>query len=440
MAHRTPTHRTQNALRTLLVALAAMSALTGCYELAPPPSTCTTEFAPVCGDDAVTYANTCMAEAAGAAVAHAGPCTTGNTCTSDTECDIGAICQFPSCLYPDYPDAGPGYPVPEPTPRCGDGTGTCEACVCATYYSPVCGADGITYGNECEASCAHTTVASSGACGTTCERLACPPIWCEYGYATDASGCPTCTCNPPPSCGPAPLCDPYCEFGVRIDARGCPTCECNPPPVCTGMVCPVYCEFGNVIDASGCPTCECNPPPTCSPVACGLYCEFGFARDSSGCEICACNPPPPPPGSLCSSDYECAPGNVCDFSMPVCAAPDCLPGSPCPPSMCWGTCLPSTTCVPVTCDLYCPYGFARDASGCETCACNPPPPPPPPPPPVRLCLDDTGCATYEYCDHSICFTAPGTTVCYGACFGGPAAADGGSSGGGSADAGVPLPR
>ena len=56
MAHRPQPNRALAALRTLLTVLAATTALAGCYSTSPPPDACTTEFAPVCGDDSVTYA------------------------------------------------------------------------------------------------------------------------------------------------------------------------------------------------------------------------------------------------------------------------------------------------------------------------------------------------------------------------------------------------
>src|SRR5688572_11515223 len=121
----------------------------------PIPEVCTTQDEPVCGCDDTTYSNPCNANMAGVSVASDGECSPGGggrTCGGllGLECDADEFCKFPS-------DA-----------MCGiaDATGTCAPIpsVCDAVVDPVCGCDGQTYGNACEANRASVSVASDGEC------------------------------------------------------------------------------------------------------------------------------------------------------------------------------------------------------------------------------------------------------------------------------------
>ena len=175
---------------------------------------------------------------------------------------------------------------------------------CPDLAAPVCGIDGRTYANQCEADAAGVEGTRPGACE---EPPVCPAIACEEAG--------------------------FCPGGYRVDpATGCSTCECLPPMGCPEVVCPDGCE--TVVDAAGCDACLCEPPPApeCPPVTCDLACDRGFDRDpATGCEVCACAP------AYCQSDMDCRPDELCFITDDDCPAPPCPPGMACP-AVCYGLC------------------------------------------------------------------------------------------------------
>lgn len=169
------------------------------------PEGCPRIYDPVCGCDGETYSNDCIAAAAGVNIDSRGECDGGGTdgCVSNGECDRGQFCHFETGTC-----AAPG--VCEARPR-----------GCPDVYDPVCGCDGTTYGNECEASAAGVSVASAGACrdpGGCNDNEECPlTSYCAFAPLSCAGPG---DCEPRPEACPA-IYDPVCGCDGRTYSNGC---------------------------------------------------------------------------------------------------------------------------------------------------------------------------------------------------------------------------
>jgi hypothetical protein len=115
-----------------------------------PTTACPSTSSQVCGCDGKTYNNTCAASAAMQPLQVMAACPCGGP--GNAPCVGGQYCEFGTigaCLGPNP-------------------TGTCQPkpTTCTPVPSPVCGCDGLTYKNGCEAAKAGVAVAAGGDCAT----------------------------------------------------------------------------------------------------------------------------------------------------------------------------------------------------------------------------------------------------------------------------------
>ena len=193
-----------------------------------------------------------------------------------------------------------------------------------------------------------------------------------------------------------------CPNGYLDDASGCATCQCKPPTTC-GPVCQIFCAYGNVPDAQGCPTCACNPPPTgsCSSSECG---------PAPGVPSQICPDGKTIAGPICLRDQTGVCGwrtTTCPTPQPACTADQCPSPRPAGPNflctdgktLAGPTCLPTAdrTCgwiqvsCPATCveNVLCIQGDHWDSALCQ-CVPNPPPPAQCPCASGQLCVTQIG--------------------------------------------------
>jgi hypothetical protein len=199
-------------------------------DCATVPSVCPKIDAPVCGCDAKTYANPCLADAASVAIDHPG------ACAGDLH-PCGGM-QGPTCGTGEFCDRPEGACAPDAAGLCRDIPTHCPA-----ILDPVCGCNGQTYSSPCVADAAGATVAHDGECepprvcggdsGTTCfgdEFCKAPVGTCAQGAAGVCTGKPaTCPVVKDEVCG----CDGVTyqntcfsdAAGVTVDHTG----ACAPP-------------------------------------------------------------------------------------------------------------------------------------------------------------------------------------------------------------------
>ncbi|MGI5861850.1 MAG: putative metal-binding motif-containing protein [Myxococcales bacterium] len=349
--------------RTIVVTLAALLALAGCFE---PVS----EQLP--GDQ------------------EAGP---EPACSLDSDCPPPsaercapqkAICEAGACKAVPLPVVwkdSPGACVEAADCDCQslvrddcEGAFECLAGTCTwTCREPACSADrdcpvGMVCepGPDCETGHLCVPGCHDGAdcpAGQICERPACVTCPCP-GKCVDEPACLTdADCPAETVCESTPeRPERHCIPGCRDD-RGCSageTCVFGPCPECVGCLCVGQCQ----------PAGECSSDEDCPR---GSICEVGFDCERK-CLPGACRS-----NEDCGRGFECSPalpcvGCGCDLGACIPAAGGCQTNADCDPGhVCGWTESCERACVPgCRSDTECGQGFYCGTEDCDACFCNNP--------------------------------------------------------------------
>ncbi len=165
----------------------------------------------------------------------------GGVCSENGDCSPGAYCE-------------------KSVGACA-GSGTCMDIPdgCPDIFAPVCGCDGMTYGNDCEAASAGINVASTGECGSTGECALSPRVTCCFDAADCSLGgaagrCVNATC----AAGAEGTCVGPLATGQCWQDSDCPDDSSGRPQSCNGAsICPCG-AFCLLPDAPG----TCGSPDT----------------------------------------------------------------------------------------------------------------------------------------------------------------------------------